>query len=221
MKTVVVDLEMCRVAKGERTKDFNISNEIIQIGAALLDEELNIIDTFSEYVAPQHGSLTSNIIKLTGITQDDLAGAPVLETALNDFSEWLPDDVEAFVAWSGTDGSQLRKELEANGISNEKVESLLEHYVDAQEIFTQKMDSKRAYKLSEALIAANIIGSNKEHDGLADAYNTALLYAKLMNEPNIVLNPIYEEARKEEVNHLSYSFASLFAGLDLSMLPAS
>lgn len=220
MKSVVVDLEMCRVSKCEKTREFRCTNEIIQIGAVLLDEELNIIDTFSEYVAPQYGSLTSKIIKLTGITHENLAGADYFEAVLKKFSEWLPDDVEAFVAWSETDGAQIRKELEAKGIVNYKVERLLGNYIDAQAIFTEKMSSDRAYKLSEALIAADIVTEGREHDGLVDAYNTALLYAKLINEPNLVLNPTYEEARKEEVNHLSYTFGSLFAGLDLSLLPA-
>ena len=60
---VVVDLEMCRVPKAQR-KLYRYKNEIIQIGAALMDSNLNVIDTFSEYVKPEYGFLDSFISKL-------------------------------------------------------------------------------------------------------------------------------------------------------------
>ena len=38
-KYVIVDLEMCNVPSGERREWLNCNNEIIQIGAVLLDKE--------------------------------------------------------------------------------------------------------------------------------------------------------------------------------------
>ncbi len=79
---VVVDLEMCRVPKAQR-KLYRYKNEIIQIGAALMDSDLNIIDTFSEYVKPEYGFLDSFISKLTGITVINLENARNLEEVLD------------------------------------------------------------------------------------------------------------------------------------------
>lgn len=57
---VVIDLEMCRVPKTQR-KHYRNKQEIIQIGAALMDSDLNVIDTYSEYVKPEYGILDNFI----------------------------------------------------------------------------------------------------------------------------------------------------------------
>ena len=38
MKCLVIDLEMCRVPRDFRCKNYRYANEIIQIGAVLLDD---------------------------------------------------------------------------------------------------------------------------------------------------------------------------------------
>ena len=45
-KYVVYDLEMCKVPKGVKREEFGCRQELIQIGAVLLDEEYNTIDSF-------------------------------------------------------------------------------------------------------------------------------------------------------------------------------
>ena len=54
------------------------------------------------------------------------------------------------------------------------------------------------------------------YDGLSDAYNTALLFAKLEQDPNYELNEFYQTARNEETEHLSFCMGYLFAGIVLS-----
>lgn len=73
-KYVVYDLEMCKVPKGEKREEFGSRQELIQIGAVLLDEEFKTIDTFMTYVAPRFGFVDSFIEKLTGITPAKISG---------------------------------------------------------------------------------------------------------------------------------------------------
>ena len=40
MNYLVIDLEMCKVPKNYRGKNYKYASEIIQVGAVLLDEEL-------------------------------------------------------------------------------------------------------------------------------------------------------------------------------------
>ena len=47
---------MCSVAP-EKRRQFHCSQEIIQIGAALMDDNLEVADTFSCYVRPCFGKL--------------------------------------------------------------------------------------------------------------------------------------------------------------------
>lgn len=68
-KYAVVDLEMCYVPYSKRTKQFNCPNELIQIGAVLLDENYNKIDEFVSLVAPEFGCVTPYIENLTRISR--------------------------------------------------------------------------------------------------------------------------------------------------------
>ena len=77
-------------------------------------------------------------------------------------------------------------------------------------------DVMSAPHFEEALIASDIIPEGRAHDGLADAYNTALLFAKLEQDPDYELNEFYKTAREEETEHLSFSMGDLFAGIVLA-----
>ena len=76
------------------------------------------------------------------------------------------------------------------------------------------MNSRKCYKLSEALIAADIMYEDGAHDGLVDAYNTALLFAKMEREPDLVLNPYYQHAISDEESSSGFTIGNLFEGLD-------
>ena len=67
-KYVILDLEMCNVPYNDRRDWLNCNNEIIEIGAVLLDDSLKICDSFKTYVHPEYGVLDSVISDLTGIT---------------------------------------------------------------------------------------------------------------------------------------------------------
>ena len=84
---VVIDLEMCNVP-GTMRKQYGWRQEIIQIGAVLLDEDLNVVSKFNRYVRPQYGYLDGFIKGLTGIGWNDLANAPLLAEALMDFNPY-------------------------------------------------------------------------------------------------------------------------------------
>ena len=214
-KYAVVDLEMCKVPHGVRKDKFRWARETIQIGAVLLNESLEIIDEFVTYVAPQYGFIDTFINNLTGISRGDVAKAPEMKEALQAFVEWLPEDTKV-VSWSNNDEVQIRHEIEAKEIFIDGLEGLLENWIDCQKTFAEKMNNQRCYKLSEALVAADIIYEDGAHDGLVDAYNTALLFAKMEREPELVLKPYYKRAITGEDDDCGFSLGSLFAGIDLS-----
>lgn len=56
---------------------------------------------------------------------------------------------------------------------------------------------------------------NGAHDGLVDAYNTALLFAKMEREPKLVLNPYYQNAISPDEASSGFTIGNLFAGIDL------
>ena len=207
-KYAVVDLEMCSVPRSMQ-EVFNCKNELIQIGAVLLDENLEITDTFQTYIAPEFGHLTPFIENLTGITAADLEGAPKAAEAFELFGNWLPDDV-TFVSWSDNDERQIRKEMEAKGICNPRVNKGKECWTDCQIMFADKLETGKHYRLSEALVLANIDFDENIHNALIDAQNTALLFARLTLDPDFELIEGFV-AEGEESESLTYNpFADFF-----------
>ena len=189
-KYVVYDLEMCRVPRGEKRDEFGSRQELIQIGAVLLDEEYEIIDSFCTFVHPRYGELDDFIVKLTGITNADLVDAPSTEDALDSFLAWMPEDT-VMVSWSESDIYQLYHEIDGKGIDSPRLEDLLEESVDCQYEFEEKLNSRRTYGLAEALSITGIDCDERVHDALSDARNTALLFKKIMTEPVLKMSKYY------------------------------
>jgi len=205
-KYVIVDLEMCNVPKSRLCEAYNRRNELIQIGAVVVDERLEITDEFATYVSPEFGVIDNFIERLTGITQKDVCGAPKAEEALEMFVKWLPEEA-VLVSWSDNDENQIRKEAEAKGISLDGFQIYLDGWLDCQRTFSEKMKSKKNYKLLEALVIADIDYDEGAHDALVDARNTAQLFVKMEREPELILSPYYRtQAEKETYN----PFAELF-----------
>lgn len=204
-KYVVVDLEMCRTPKGTKKGSLFLKNELIQIGAVLLNENFEVIDNFTTYVSPQYSRINPFIQKLTGISQKDLSGAPKFADALKAFDKWVPADTQV-VAWSENDANQIRGEAEYKNISVEHLD--LDNWIDCQKTFSEKMHTEKVYRLSEALSIADIYYDEDFHDALVDAKNTALLFAKMQREYELVLNPYYTTVIISEETTLN-SFANL------------
>lgn len=213
MKYAVVDLEMCKVPKAFRSEKYKYSQETIQIGAVLLDENYEVVSRFNTYVKPQYGQIDSFINRLTGIEKSDVKDAPMMKEALDMFLEWLPSKDVRCVSWSDSDNKQILHEIEAKEIGNGRLDEILESWIDCQKTFDDRMDSDKAFSLEMALIAADIDTEGRAHDGLSDAYNTALLFAKMQKNPEFELHPAYQAAHEGKVEHLGYSLGDLFGGL--------
>lgn len=178
---VIVDLEMCNVTSSDIKEECHLKNEIIQIGAVLLNEKLEIYDTYMTYVKPKFGALDSVIIELTGISNDDLEEAPYFEEAIKDFLYWVPNNSK-LVSWSENDELQVRREAAAKGIAMPKLMRLFDSWIDCQKTFGKVMYSSRNYNLVEALNISSIDYDSNVHDALVDAKNTALIFAKMEKE---------------------------------------
>ena len=100
MSYVILDLEW----NGSYSKVLHkFVNEIIEIGAVKLDDELNVCDTFTMLVAPKIGKkLCSKVKQLTKITNEELKDDGVsFIRAISLFSDFLGDGV--LMTWSDSD----------------------------------------------------------------------------------------------------------------------
>ena len=67
--------------------------EIIEIGAVKLNEKLEIVDDFCQFVRPKlHPEISPFCTKLTSIVQDDIEDAPLFDEAIEHFEDWVGFD---------------------------------------------------------------------------------------------------------------------------------
>ncbi len=86
-----------------------LQNEIIEIGAAKLDEDLKIIDTFRVYVKPTlYKELHPEVVKLTKITTENLQSGFKFSQALKHLQQWTSDKDNIFCTWGIDDFLELR-----------------------------------------------------------------------------------------------------------------
>ena len=114
MKYIVVDLEMNPLSKEYYEERKQCRNEIIQIGAVVLDENYQEIGCFKTLVKPQYNEIiTKKIEKLTGITTAMVQDAPAFEDAIHQFFSWCAsiNDVIEIHQWSTSDYLQVYQEL--------------------------------------------------------------------------------------------------------------
>ena len=102
------------MAKNRRTESFKLGTEIIQVGATLLDEKYEVLDTFNRYVAPAYGQIDTFIHHLTGIGKIDVKNAQDVEKVFQEFMDWLPESEVRAVSWSRTDENRSEMSWQQN-----------------------------------------------------------------------------------------------------------
>lgn len=100
MNYIIMDLEWNN-SYMKSTQKF--INEIIEIGAVKLDENMKEIDTFSELIKPVVSrKLRSRIKNLTHITNDEIKTGKPFTKVIKEFEKWVGEDA-IFLTWGDTD----------------------------------------------------------------------------------------------------------------------
>ena len=197
MKHIVIDLEMSK--KHKKGSKMNVL-ETIEIGAVMLDDDLQEVSSFKTYVKPEYSDgVAANITKLTGITNEMVEHAPVFNEALRMFTNWCIDSGEAVTiyAWSDSDYAQIAKEMDIKEYRISAKEERVfraDAWADIQKEFDSDLGFARQVSLKMALDMAGVDFTGREHDALDDARNTAELLRILRDEEqyNATLRKIKE-----------------------------
>lgn len=179
MNYIVLDMEWNQPMPGVRLEYKNdrcLANEIIQIGAVKMDENLQIIDTFEINIKPQElKHINHNVRKLTGIDDALLADASDLATAIAEFRTWCGTDF-VFLTWGYDDIGVLGTNLSYFGLPTD----WLPNFYNLQMIFCAQTENlNKQYSLAYAAEHFDITLEKPLHDALTDAYYTALVCASL------------------------------------------
>lgn len=198
MNYIVLDLEWNQPASFQSAAYRRIGDkllfEVLQFGAAKLDEHLHIIDTISILVHPTYyPSIHSRIKRITGLSKEVLSDAEAFPEAMGQFVDWCGDDY-VFVTWGADDISVLKQNLDCF-----ELDYPLPHTYNLQKLYALSIGKSGQTALKTAM---EEIGINEEeersfHNAEHDAYYTALILQKLQ-EPQKLMN---FEARPKKLVH--------------------
>ncbi len=181
MNYIIMDLEWnntyCKKKKG-------FMNEIIEIGAVMLNENLEIVDVFSTFIKAQLGKkLHSRVKELTNITNDDIStGVPFSQT-MAQFRKWSAGSDNVILTWGDTDIRVLIENFKYfNGIS---FIPFLNNYVNLQKYAQAFMNISKADQIGLSAAAEKLgidVDKYSLHRALDDSLLTADLFRKIYNE---------------------------------------
>ena len=169
MEYIVLDLEWNQPECGRKMikHPIRLAGEIIQIGAAKVDEHLNVIDTFNAYVKPVfYPKMNRKVSEITGLQILDLAEGVPFKEAVELFRAWAGG--AEFISWGPEDFYILDANLYIHGLDS----SWLPNFYDAQEIFDEQiMMEGRQFALSYAIYYFKL-KCLEAHNALNDTLNT-------------------------------------------------
>ncbi len=185
MQYIVFDLEWNNVY-GRKINGF--INEIIEIGAVKLDENLNEVSTFSSFVRPSIGKrLRGSVKKLTHITNDDVLGGELFTQVFSSFRKWIGSEPAVIFTWGDGDIRVLIENYKyLNGIS---YIPFLMNYVDLQVFVQRKVKTEKGQQIGLGK-AAEALGIDDEeyshHRALDDSRLSAECFRKVFDEDDLL-----------------------------------
>ena len=193
MQYIVLDLEwnqpLSYNSAAYKSVGGKLMFEMIQIGAVKVNQEMQIVDSFSQLISPKHYvRLHPRIARITHISQEDLAEAPDFTEALNAFAAWCGEDY-ALLTWGCDDASVLDQNM-----SFYKVETPLSKVYDIQQLFGKVIGNTKERKGLKAAMEMLQIDPDEEgkpfRNAVNDAYYTALVFSRMPQPRQVLEYPV-------------------------------
>ena len=166
--------------------------EIVEIGAVKIDEDANVLDTFSIHLRPRiFRKLQHHIAKVTGLTQADLdKGEPIVQ-GLRRFMQWCGPDAE-FAEWGMDDVPVLKQNLYLCNIDESKPTV----WYDLQQVFLREHPRKEGegMTLESVVTRLGLPMERQFHDALSDTLYTADVCRMLDLRAGLAAYPTEEES---------------------------
>ena len=178
--------------------ELTLRGEIIQIGAARINERGDVLDTFEVNLKPRiFRKLQKHIAQVTGLSQGDLdAGLPMKE-GLRRFVEWAGPDAE-LAEWGMDDVPVLKQNLFLVGLD----EQWPARWYDLQRIFLQSYPRQEGegMTLKSVVERLGIPQDEPFHNALDDALYTLKICRQLPLWDGLAAYPTDDELLVEALN---------------------
>ncbi|MEG2295457.1 MAG: 3'-5' exonuclease, partial [Oscillospiraceae bacterium] len=175
MYYITLDLEWNQsgLRKNDIARLSSLNEEIIEIGAIKLDEQLKIVDHFRAFVKPcVNKKINKNVARIININHDDIAGGVSFYDAIAAFQEWCGVSYQLFT-WGNDDIRILKRNL----LYFNQDDNFLKQCYNLQKLFAfyHLGDMSNQKSLSFAVEFFNIPLEEAFHSAIADARYTALV----------------------------------------------
>ena len=183
MYYVIMDLEWNNAYSKSAQK---FVNEIIEIGAVKLDENLNTVSTYSEIVRPVLSrKLRSRIKNLTHITNEEVSSGKPFSAVMTNFEKWAGEDC-LFLTWGDTDIRTLLSNYKSF-MSKDSID-FIKKYADLQK-YCQCFINMENVQQAGLSYAAGCLGIDPEkyphHRALDDSVLSAECFKKTFDSKKI------------------------------------
>lgn len=212
MKKLVLDLEFNAIPRNVVVPGFR-KHEIVQIGAVKLNEDDRIIDSINLLVKPQLGNISSQIEKLTHISNEDVADKPGFEKSIETFLDWIGEEDVVIYSWALDDYYQISGEAKLKDYQNARLERLYNNWMDLQALFAQKLGITKKLRLSDVISGCEFIFEGTQHSALDDAINTSKILQLMNNEDGFkrTFKPFLDMLNPQEEKYYPFAkFTALF-----------
>ncbi|MEM7656064.1 MAG: 3'-5' exonuclease [Bacteroidota bacterium] len=172
MKYIIVDLEAtCWEGRG------NPPNEIIEIGAVLVNEQLEIESEFQRFVKPiKHPILSDFCKELTTITQVEVDQAQGFPEVLQQFQDWFDLEKGNYLlcSWGFYDKKQFQEDCLIYGLPTDWT---LAH-ISLKHQYWKIKGLRRKVGLKKALELEQLELTGTHHRGIDDARNITKIFLR-------------------------------------------
>lgn len=178
MQYIVIDLEW----NGSYSKKAHgYFNEIIEVGAVKVNENMQILDEFRAAIKPVVSKKLSSIVTdLTNITAEDLADGTTFAGMMRQLSKWMGSEPSTVLTWSTTDLLVLMENCRF--FYGKQEIPFLKNYMDFQVYAQQQMGVDTSQQLGLAR-AGEMLGIPEDalslHRALDDSRLTVAILQKV------------------------------------------
>lgn len=175
MKYIILDLE-ANCWENDKTKQ----NEVIEIGAIMIGEDLAVEDEFQAFIKPKFNpKLSEFCTKLTSIKQKDVDNASEFPIVIKDFVEWITSRGEPYYlcSWGFYDKKQLKNDCELHGLNS----LWIKKHISIKYQHGKLIGVEKGVGMGEALKKLNIPLEGTHHRGIDDARNISKIFIKIFD----------------------------------------
>jgi inhibitor of KinA sporulation pathway (predicted exonuclease) len=153
--------------------------EIIEIGAVMQNSRTFEIESeFQAFVQPvRHPELTSFCTELTGITQSQVAGAPMFAESLARMKDWMRGfENPLFCSWGDYDKSQFMQDCDFHRMEY----PFGPDHLNLKAEFSRSVGLKKKVGITQSLRYFGLDFDGSHHRGLDDAKNIARIVRRVL-----------------------------------------